>query len=416
MFGYYTVIILLSWAALLTMGILVYENNRILPADKRTLYLTYLLVFLASAAEWVGLRINGLPFVPTWILRAVKFLDYTLTPMCGAIFVFHMHLNNLVQKILYSMILLNICVQMVTIPTNLMLVIDKDHQYHHGPLFNFYIALCLCVIVTLIIEFIIFGNTFRKKNRKSLYAIMLIVVSGLVIQETFSNIRIAYLGMSIGCALMFIHYSEFTQLKTDDILTEQKIRLMLSQIKPHFLYNSLGSIEALCDLDPKSAKQATRLFARYLRGNMEAITADTLIPFEQELQHTKLYLELEKIRFEDALEVNFKIDAVDFMIPPLTLEPIVENAVKHGIRKKPDGRGRVMIKTSEYADKYCVSVIDDGVGFDSREKKDDGRSHVGVTNVRTRLKQICNASLEIVSIPGAGTIATIEIPKDKAKD
>jgi hypothetical protein len=150
MFGYYTVIILLSWAALLTMGILVYENNRILPADKRTLYLTYLLVFLASAAEWVGLRINGLPFVPTWILRAVKFLDYTLTPMCGAIFVFHMHLNNLVQKILYSMILLNICVQMVTIPTNLMLVIDKDHQYHHGPLFNFYIALCLCVIVTLI--------------------------------------------------------------------------------------------------------------------------------------------------------------------------------------------------------------------------------------------------------------------------
>ena len=86
MFGYYTVIILLSWAALLTMGILVYENNRILPADKRTLYLTYLLVFLASAAEWVGLRINGLPFVPTWILRAVKFLDYTLTPMCGAIF------------------------------------------------------------------------------------------------------------------------------------------------------------------------------------------------------------------------------------------------------------------------------------------------------------------------------------------
>jgi hypothetical protein len=329
-----------------------------------------------------------------------------------------MHLRNAVEKTMYVVIITNTFLQLVTLPTNLMLMIDKRHHYHHGPLYSAYVFFCLCVILAVIIEFVIYGRAFRKKNRKSLYVIMVILLASLLVQEIVPDFRIAYLGMTCCGALLFIYYSEFSQLQTDDILTEQKIRLMLSQIKPQFLYNALGLIEELCDLDPKRAKEATRLFSKYLRGNMDAIKADKLIPFEQELRHTKLYLELEKIRSEEELEIEYQIETTDFFIPPLSLEPIVENAVKHGIRKRTDGRGKVLIKTVEYEDKFCVCVIDNGVGFDAREHqfkmqtgKGEGRG--GVPNVRTRIQQICKGAVDVTSIPGAGTIATIDIPKKR---
>lgn len=129
-------------------------------------------------------------------------------------------------------------------------------------------------------------------------------------------------------------------------LLQSKISIMLSQIQPHFLYNSLTAIRQLCDIDPQKAKQAVTLFARYLRGNTESLTTAHCIPFEKELEHVKSYLALEQIRFEDELQVEYDIQAHGFLLPSLSLQPLVENAVRHGVSKKAGG-GKVTIRTTE---------------------------------------------------------------------
>ena len=189
---------------------------------------------------------------------------------------------------------------------------------------------------------------------------------------------------------------------------------MVSQIQPHFLYNSLTSIAMLCTKDPKRARTATINFADYLRGNMNSLKERNPVPFKQELAHLKKYLMLEEMRFGDLLHIEYDIQCSDFLIPQLSVQPLVENAVKHGVGMKEDG-GTVTISTRETDDSYLVEVRDDGVGFDPSVPKNDGRSHVGMENVRSRLKEMVNGRVEITSEPGKGTTAVIIIPKEETE-
>lgn len=194
-------------------------------------------------------------------------------------------------------------------------------------------------------------------------------------------------------------------------LYEAKVSLMVSQIQPHFLYNSLTSIAMMCTKDPKTARAATINFADYLRGNMNSLKQKAPVPFPQELEHLKKYLMIEQMRFGDMLRIEYDIQATDFVIPQLSVQPLVENAVKHGVGMKEDG-GTVTIATREEDDCFKVIITDDGVGFDTSVPiEDDGRSHVGMENVRQRLKELCNADVIIESEIGKGTTAAIRIPK-----
>ena len=197
-------------------------------------------------------------------------------------------------------------------------------------------------------------------------------------------------------------------------LQESQISIMLSQIQPHFLYNTLNSIYQLCETNPMRARSMVNFFAEYLRNNLSALDEHGLVSFETELSHVKTYLEIEKIRFEDTLEVEFDIKCDNFSLPVLTVQPIVENAVKHGTSKKRGG-GKVVIATCEDEDNYIISVSDTGCGFDSSVSKNDGKSHVGIENVRQRLLNMCGGSLTIKSEVGVGTLATITIPKGGIK-
>lgn len=194
-------------------------------------------------------------------------------------------------------------------------------------------------------------------------------------------------------------------------LVESRVSIMLSQIQPHFLYNSLTSIAYLCGKDPDGAKRAINDFADYLRGNMDSLKQKTPVPFEMELKHIKIYLSLEKMRFEEELQITYDIQTMDFRIPSLTIQPLVENAVKHGVGKAPNG-GPVVIGTREKEDCYEVIVADDGVGFDVNQQAEDGKTHIGIANVRSRLWEMSRATLDISSEPGKGTTATVTIPKN----
>ena len=414
MYSYYTVILILCWIALGAMCVLVHENDRILRKDKRVLYITYLLVALSAFAEWCGVQLDGRTEMPAWLLRVAKCADYILTPAAGGALVMQMRLQNNWQKVMNGVLIANAVLQLASVPGGWMLVIDAQNRYSHGPLFPLYLCVCLLIIAMIVAQFILYGRTFKRQNRGSLYAIMFLVVTAIAIQELPSGYRTAYVGMTIGAALMFIHYSEYSQQAADETLAEQRIQLMLSQIKPHFLYNTLGSIEALCERDPRAAKLATRKFSKYLRGNMDSLSGEKLIPFEKELQHTQLYLELEQIRFGDALQVEYDIQARDFFLPPLTLEPIVENAVKHGIRMKTDGRGTVSIASTECEDCYELRVTDNGAGF-APEALPPEEGHIGIQNVRERLGKICGGTLSVRSTVGEGTTVVICLPKEKGR-
>lgn len=194
-------------------------------------------------------------------------------------------------------------------------------------------------------------------------------------------------------------------------LYESRVSIMVSQIQPHFLYNSLSSIAMLCTLDPETAQEATITFADYLRGNMDSLKQKEPVPFSKELEHLKKYLYIEKLRFGKKLNIEYDIQTEDFVLPQLSIQPLAENAVKHGISKKRGG-GTLTISTRETDTAYHVIVSDDGKGFDPDEVKDDGRSHVGMENVKRRLKEMCDGEVTVKSKIGEETVATVTLPKE----
>lgn len=145
---------------------------------------------------------------------------------------------------------------------------------------------------------------------------------------------------------------------------------------------------------------------------MDSITIRTPIPFNDELEHVKHYISLQQLRFGDALNVKYDLKCTEFYIPTLTLQPIVENAIRYGVRRAPKGKGTVLIRTSEHPDFFEIDVIDNGPGFDQNHTPDDGISHTGLKNVRKRLKHISGGELIVNSELGKGTKVRMVLPKE----
>ena len=193
--------------------------------------------------------------------------------------------------------------------------------------------------------------------------------------------------------------------------TELQTALMLSQIQPHFLYNALTAIRNLCKNDPAEAYTSLGQFADYLRGNMDALGNGRIIPFEKELEHIKTYLMLEQMRFGDELQVEYDIRYVDFSLPALSVQPIVENAVRHGATMNESG-GKVTIHSEKSDIGAAITVTDNGPGFDPNIPPSDHRSHLGLKNVHTCLTASGYGELHIDSTPGVGTAVTILIKEE----
>ncbi len=194
-------------------------------------------------------------------------------------------------------------------------------------------------------------------------------------------------------------------------LAQSRIAIMVSQIQPHFLFNALASIGALCDDDPAAASAAIDHFSFFLRRNIDALTTTVPIAFQRELEHVRDYLYIEEMRFGERLRVRYDIAFIDFLLPTLTVQPIVENAVRYGVTQRPEG-GEIIIEARRDGDRAVCVVRDDGVGFDVSAPLTDGRAHVGIANVRGRLETVCRGALTIESLPGVGTVATISVPLD----
>ena len=216
-------------------------------------------------------------------------------------------------------------------------------------------------------------------------------------------------------AIMIIAKRNILQAKRaeymENELLQSKISVMLSQIQPHFLYNTLVVIRHLCEKNPKLAKEAITEFAGYLRGNLDSLTLNTTISFEKEMEHVENYVSLEKKRFGDKIEIDYDIEATDFEVPSLTIQTIVENAIRHGITKRKEG-GTVCIITREHAYCHTIEIKDNGVGITEKvPEKKDNRSHIGIENAKKRIETMCHGTLDFQSIPDVGTTVKITLPK-----
>ncbi|MGN0151276.1 MAG: sensor histidine kinase [Wujia sp.] len=290
---------------------------------------------------------------------------------------------------------------------------DENNLYHRNTMHP--IVMLIGVIVTVIDMSLLIQYRRRLKKEKFLAMISYIVlpVIATVILIFYYGISLVNISLTISSLFMLL----VEMVEQSHALAEQekeiydlKVNIMLSQIKPHFIYNTLTTIRHLCKTDQEMAVETIDDFTRYLRGNLDSLTTRKNISFEHELDHVKSYLAIEQKRFGERVQVQYDIEVDDFMIPPLTLQPIVENAVKHGITKRLEG-GTIHISTMRHKDVIYITVKDDGVGFaDNHEEEQLTKTHVGIENVRNRLESMCGGSLEIKSIPDVGTTVWITIP------
>lgn len=213
--------------------------------------------------------------------------------------------------------------------------------------------------------------------------------------------------------LMIRHYAVLERTLKDE-LKQSQISILLSQIQPHFIYNTLSSIRYLCKLDAELAQKSIDDFALYLRCNMDSLQKSDLIPFEKELLFIETYVKLEQLRFGDRIKVVYDFEETNFDVPSLTLQPLVENAIKHGISLKENG-GTVALKTERIDNDILISIIDDGVGFDVDKQLDDGRTHIGLTNVKHRLSYFMDSEFNVESSSLGTTIKILlkNIKKEK---
>lgn len=199
---------------------------------------------------------------------------------------------------------------------------------------------------------------------------------------------------------------------------KMELKFLRSQIQPHFINNSLNAIIAIMRYDTEKARLLLIEFSRYLRSCYDFQSLDEMIPLENELSYVKAYLALESARFQDKLHVIYDIDkSIRLGIPPLTLQPLVENAVIHGVRSKKSG-GTITIFACVINENVRLGVRDDGPGL-RQEKLDtilgggSENKQVGLYNINNRLKSIFNTSLQFYNLPEGGLEVFMDIPNHK---
>ena len=288
-----------------------------------------------------------------------------------------------------------------------------DNQYYRMPQY------LLMLLALVAIQALNFAATIRYRARLThkvflgfSFALLPMTV-GLILQmfiDVFPLIDIAY----IISALVMYSFALSDQVEQDlrrqREIANQRASIMVLQMRPHFIYNTMTSVYCLCKQNPDQAQKVILDFTTYLRKNFTAIASETPIPFSAELEHTRAYLAVEQAQYEESLFVDYDTPHTMFLVPPLTLQPIVENAVKHG-RDPYAGPFHISIRTRKTESASEIIVADDGVGF---QPADGSEPHLALKNIQERLEMMCGGSLAIASNDGGGTVVTVTIPDGRA--
>ena len=289
-----------------------------------------------------------------------------------------------------------------------------DKLFFRGPLG--YTCHILSAFLVVYLTYIIIKKYKSDIKQLTLPIASTVIFVASVLIDTFAPapftdaMVISALTSAIVISCNFYYYwlhMQFVRQHEEDLKAEQRIKIMVSQIQPHFLYNTIATIRALCRKNPEQAEQVTEKFGQYLRQNLDSLKNSDLIPVEKEIKHTQIYSDIEMVRFEN-IRVEFDIQDADFSVPALSIQPVVENAIRHGVRIREEGI--VCVRTCFENGCHIITVSDNGIGFDANNIDSDG-THIGIENVRWRIERLCDGNVTIESEKDKGTTVTISIPQ-----
>lgn len=408
-----------EYIILMPLGILLFGLAPIVARDtylnkeqKKTMTAIIALIILLviqNVSDYVLQTVISMPYVRT----LVSIAGYIIRPI---IIVFFCKLvkprgKNTVAWILAAF---NAAVYLTGIFSHIPFYIDETNHFQGG----FPYITNTKYVVSFILLFHLIYCTVTEYRRKKTWIWIPIANVVLVVAAVFMDISplyrdypVSYLTITVVCCGFFYYiwlHLEFAKAHERALMAEQRIKIMMSQIQPHFVSNTLTTIQALCLSDPQKAFEVTGKFGSYLRNNIASLEEDSLIPIGKELEHTKVYAEIEMLRFPE-ISVEYNTEAEDFSLPALTIQPLVENAIRHGVRDRDHGVVEISTKITE--DSYIITITDNGVGFDTKKPLPTDGTHLGIKNVRDRLREMCGGTLKIDSRIGEGTAATITIPR-----
>ena len=317
-------------------------------------------------------------------------------------------------RICWGLIGINAAIHMTALFTDICFTINADNMFQGGlPVLK-----DSCLISSLIFLVMLFYTTFRdrrlirhKENWIPVFALFTILFAlplDYNVHDTLQPVSFLTISIVISSVMYYIwlHF-QFVLEHEKALAAEQRIQIMMSQIQPHFLYNTLATIRSLCLRSPETAAETIDKFSRYLRQNLDTLDQTGLIPFRQELDHVRIYAEIEMLMFP-YIHVRYDIEDDDFMLPMLTVQPLVENAIRHGVRARDVGEIDIMVRKNK--DGHIITITDNGLGFDPETINSDGKKHIGIRNVSERLEKMCGGTLSIRSRQKEGTKVTLFIP------
>ena len=351
-------------------------------------------------------------YIPMPRIRTIVVIyGYCVRPLIILLFCYIIG-GNRNNKPFWVLLGVNAAVYLSALFSPLSFFISEDNRFSRGPL-NY-----TCYIISAMLLLWLAYLTFREgnKERKSEQLIpalnlLMVIVSLLVELLIDRHLRaISYLTMAVLNSTLFYYiwlHLRFVSKHEQALMAEQRIQIMMTQIQPHFLYNTLSTIQALCRIDPEKAFEITERFGAYLRQNIDSLSQPNLIPITKELEHTQIYAEIESVRF-DNITVLYHTPETNFAVPALTIQPLVENAIRHGVRIREEGV--VSVSTAKTDAGYEIVIEDNGVGFDTALAAQSDDTHIGLRNVRERIETMCGGTVMIESAKNVGTKITITIP------
>ncbi len=370
------------------------------------------ILILQNNSEYLLEQYISKPFLRT----VVAVIGYSIRPMILVLFYYIVGKRKSYRPA-WILIGVNAAIHMTAFFSGICFSISESNRFSRGPL-----GYSCHIISAILLAYLIYltAKEFTRMKRSSalIPAVNASFIIIAVLFDSFVSLRnypVSLLTITIVSSCVFYYiwlHLQFVREHERALMAEQRIQIMMSQIQPHFLYNTLSTIQALCKTDPEKAFITTEKFGTYLRQNIDSLSQPKMIPIQKELEHVRIYAEIESIRFP-SVRVEYDTPDLDFQIPALTIQPLVENAIRHGVRIRKVGI--VTVSTRKTPSGHEIEIRDNGKGFDVNASENSEGSHIGIRNVRERIEKMCGGTVEINSVPDEGTTVVIAIPNRHVK-
>ena len=384
--------------------------------SKRFFITFFSILFLNSCFSMIGIVLIDVPGMATVQVIANFWLSLLTTVPLPMLTVFLLHCcgeswrNGFLFRAELALYGLYAVLVVIAQFTSSIYYVTSDGHLHLGSLYPLVIAPLVASSLLNLAGLIRRRSRLTRKNFIAILIALLPMTVALIVHLfvsvfPFIHICIAITALSMYGIILSDQIEQYLRQQRE--IAHKNANILVLQMRPHFIHNTMISIYYLCQQDPGEAQRVTLDFNTYLEKNLAALSSDEPIPFLDELEHTRAYLNVEQALYSENLFVDYDTPYLRFHVPPLTLQPIVENAVKHGL--DPDSKPLcISIQTRETDAGSEVIVSDNGPGF---EPVDDNRPHIALANIRQRLELMCGGEMTIMPREGGGTVVKLTIPR-----